>query len=291
MVYFSHNKDNTKLRTNVQAHILAGIAAGWSEVANGLMVYNSLVIELYTTSVYKLDEHNATKTYFNIQYDGRIFSGLYSTDSEQIISESYPIGTSITVVTNTHRSKGYVLPVPSHSSNDDDPMYTIQLLNGGTTTVPASAMSRIINKATYNIKLILPSWIRHEANVCYTLGRITHQGRLHIGSKNSWSFTVHNKIGSIIKQVPLENFPFTFQMLINDGVLQPGWENHPHISAFNVSAKHLENPSPSTLTKALAKLNSNHHTWKDSYQQEFFDLQNMDVYNEISSTDFHRIQH
>ena len=66
-VYFSHKKDNTKLRTNIQAHSLAGIAVGWSDTtANGLLLYNPISKELYTTSVYKLDEHNVTKNYFNL---------------------------------------------------------------------------------------------------------------------------------------------------------------------------------------------------------------------------------
>ena len=38
-VCFSYTKYNRKLRTNVQAHTLAGIAVGWSNTANGLIVY------------------------------------------------------------------------------------------------------------------------------------------------------------------------------------------------------------------------------------------------------------
>ena len=59
----------------------------------------------------------------------------------------------------------------------------------------------------------------------------------------------------IIKQIPLDNLPFIFQTLIDEGTLQPGWEQHSNISAFNVSAKDLQNPCPPTLSKAL--LNSN----------------------------------
>ncbi len=132
-VYFSHSKDNTKERTNVQAHTLAGIAVGWSNTANGLLVFNPITKELYSTSIYKIDEHNETKTYFNLKYDGGMFSGLYSTDSNQNIPENYPIGSSVTITTNTHKSKGYVLAVPSSTISDEDPLYIPSKL---LTTVP-----------------------------------------------------------------------------------------------------------------------------------------------------------
>ena len=48
--------------SNLQAHTLAGIAVGWSNVANGLQVYNPITKELYTTSIFKIHEHNTTKS-------------------------------------------------------------------------------------------------------------------------------------------------------------------------------------------------------------------------------------
>ena len=290
-VYFTHTKDNTKLRTNVQAHSLAGIAVGWSDTANGLLVYNPVSKELYTTSIYKIDEHNATKNYFNLKYDGGMFSGLYSTDSTQNLPEFFPIGTSVTITSNTTKTQGYVLAVPTNTTDDEDPLYTIQLLEGGTTTVPSSAMSHIVNKQSQDIKITLPPWIHDDARVRYTLGRTTHQGRLHLRSNSHWSFVVMNKLGTIIKQVPLDNFPFTFQTLINEGTLQPGWDNQPHIKACNVSAKNLVNPCPSSLTTALHDENKDRTTWHESYSEEFNDLKQMNVYDEISSEQFHKIQH
>ena len=109
--------------------------------------------------------------------------------------------------------------------------------------------------------------------------------------KYKWSFVVHNKLGSIIKQIPLDNLPFIFQTLINENRLQPGWINHPHCSAFQVSAKNLQNPCPPTLSKALHSSNSDRNTWLDSYKQEVSDIQNMDVYDEISIDEYDRIQH
>ena len=184
----------------MQAHTLAGIAVGWSNTANGLLVFNPITKESYTTSIYKIDEHNKTKSYFNLKYDGGMFSGLYSTDSTQNIPENYPIGTLVMITTNTDKSKGYVLAVPSTTISENDPLYTIKLISGGTTTVPASVMPHIVNKSTDQIQLILPSWIQHDSKVRYTVGRVTHQGRLHIGKQNQWHFTVQNKLGMIAYQ-------------------------------------------------------------------------------------------
>ncbi len=104
----------TKLRSNVQAHIPAGIAVGWSNVASGLQVYNPITKELYTTSsVFKIDKHNATKSYFNLKYDGDIFSGLYSLNSRQNAQEFYPIGTAVKVPSNTGSSEGYIISIPA----------------------------------------------------------------------------------------------------------------------------------------------------------------------------------
>ena len=125
-IYFSHSKDNTKQRIT-QAHSLAGIVVGWSEQANRLMVYNPITKELYTTSIYKIDEHNETKTYFNLTYNGGMFSGLYSSDSKQNIPENFPIGTAVTIPTSTSHSQGYVLAVPTNDSSDLGPLYTAVL--------------------------------------------------------------------------------------------------------------------------------------------------------------------
>ena len=103
---------------------MTGIAVGWSDVANGLFIFNPITKELYTTSLYKIDEHNQTKNYFNLQYNGGMFSGLYSIDSKHKISEYFPIGTSVTITSNTSKSKGYVLAVPNRSDNSTTyPLY------------------------------------------------------------------------------------------------------------------------------------------------------------------------
>ena len=95
----------------------------------------------------------------------------------------------------------------------------------------------------------------------------------------------------LIKQLPLENLPFTFQTLIDEGTLKPGWENHPQLSAFNVSAKNIQHPCPPTLNKALHPSHLDRDTWLQSYNQEYSDLQNMNVYDTISQDELATILH
>ena len=220
-----------------------------------------------------------------------MFSGLYSTDSRQNIPEPYPIGTAVTIPNQSTTSPCYVLAVPSNSSPTIDSMYTIQLLDGTTTTVPESSMSDLVKTQSTDIKITLPPWMTHDAKVRYTVGRVTHQGRLHLNPDNLWSFVVYNKLGTIIKIIPLSNLPFTFHTLLTEGTLQPGWDKHPQITACNVSAKHLVNPCPSTLTNALLPDNHDRDTWHKSYAQEYLDLKKMEVYDEITTEQYHKIQH
>ena len=219
-----------------------------------------------------------------------MFSGLYSLDSNQNVPEDFPIGIVVTVPSNTHNSPRYVLAVPTTNHKDTDPMYTIQLLDGKTTTVPASIMPNIVNQTAPDLKITMPPWIHHDSKIRYTLGRITHQGRLQLSS-NQWSFVVINKLGSILKEISLPNLPFNFQTLINDGTIQPGWESTPRITACHVSAKDLINPCPTSLSKALQDDNKDKETWTQSYSQEYYDLKKMDVYEEITSSQLHKIQH
>ena len=212
-----------------------------------------------------------------------MFSGLYSNDSRQKLPEPYPIGTAVTIPSNTTKPPCYLLAVPSNTDPNIDSMYTIQLLGDKTTTVPEPSIPSLVSRQSPDIQIRLPPWLTHGAKVRYTLGRVTHQGRLHLRPNKLWSFVVLKKMGTIIKDIPLPNLPFMFQTLLTEGILKPGWDHHPHISACNVSAKDLVNPCPSTLTKALLPSNQDRDTWHKSYSQEYFDLQKMGVYDEITS--------
>ena len=288
--FFTHVKDGVKARTNIQSHTMAGIAVGYSDVANGMEVYNPLTKELYTTSRFKLDEHHSTKTYFNLDYDGGIFSGLYSLDCNQNVPEPYPLGTAVQIPSPTGPTPGYVLAVPSNNSTEET-FYTIQLLSGQTTTVPSSAMSKLVDPHKTTVNVTLPPWIHSDAKVQLTLGRITHQGRLQQHQDQSWSFIVKNRLGETIKTHNLPDFTFNYHSLINSKVLKPGWTSTPTISANRVSATTLVNPCPPTLSKALSPDNADAPIWLESYKEEYNDLKNMEVYEEITPEQYKNIQH
>ena len=94
-----------------------------------------------------------------------MFPGLYLQDSLQNTPETYPIGTAVTLSTNTTKFKGYVLGVPSHNPDNNDPLYTINIIDGDTTKVPASAMPHMIDTKTTTLALTLPSWLQHDSKV------------------------------------------------------------------------------------------------------------------------------
>ena len=149
---------------------MQGIAVGWSDVANIMEIYNPVTKQLYTTTVYKLDEHNNTKSHFNLSYDGGILSGLFSMDSQQNVPEPYPIGTAVTISAPEGQSPGYILAVPSAKSTPGDPPYTIQLISGYTTSVPLSVMEKLFtDQSSPPAQLTLPSWLQHDAKVRPTL--------------------------------------------------------------------------------------------------------------------------
>ena len=121
------------------------IAVGWRDIANALLVYNHIAEELYTTLMYKIDEHNATRNYFNLTCEGGVLSDLYSIDSQKNSPEHYL-----------------------------DPLYTIQLIDGSTSMVPAFAMENIIDQSADSVQMTLPSWLQHDAKVRYTIDKVTH---------------------------------------------------------------------------------------------------------------------
>ncbi len=116
---------------------MQGITIGWSDTDNGLEIYNPIVKKVYTTTVYKIDELNQTKTYFNLTYDGGIYSGLFSTDSRQNVPEFHPIGTVVKVPVDNVSTLGYVIAVSTTTCDTDSTtqLYTIKLQDRTTTTI------------------------------------------------------------------------------------------------------------------------------------------------------------
>ena len=72
---------------NTCTTLVAGIAVGWSDTSNGLLVYKQITKEIYTTSIYKVDECDTTRNYFNLFYNEEMYSALYSIYLNQNLSE------------------------------------------------------------------------------------------------------------------------------------------------------------------------------------------------------------
>ena len=100
-----------------------------------------------------------------------------------------------------------------------------------------------------------------------------------------------NRQGSFIKQHKLTNYIFTFNQLINEPILIPGWNPIIAPKANLVLATKLSQPCSPTLKKALQPQNQDTPTWKASYMEEYNSLTGLDVYDEITWDDFKKIQH
>ena len=179
-------------------------------------------------------------------------------------------------------ANGYVIAVPASSTDTPDPIYTIKLLSGDTTSVPTS---------TSNLQIHLPSWLQHDAKVRFTISRLTHQGRLCLSPPNDWSFVKKNKLGNVVFKHPLPDLHFNDQSLINSLTLQPGWTDSSRIVADHFTATSLQNPCPSSLDKALLQNNPDHSVWLRLYDEEYDSLDNMDVFEPISLDYFRTIQY
>jgi hypothetical protein len=66
--YFSKTKDNNIDRTMAQSQTAQGIAVGYSEIANGMEIYNPHTKQLYSENVLKIDENIHTANKFNLTY-------------------------------------------------------------------------------------------------------------------------------------------------------------------------------------------------------------------------------
>eukprot|EP00957_Ditylum_brightwellii_P199548 15211502-Ditylum_brightwellii.AAC.1 len=78
----------------MESQTLQGIAIGCSDSSDCMMMYCPFNKEIYNTNNYCLNESGHTATAFNLQYDGGIFIGQYSSDKKTSSPpELYPPGT------------------------------------------------------------------------------------------------------------------------------------------------------------------------------------------------------
>ena len=58
-----------------------------------------------------------------------------------------------------------------------------------------------------------------------------------------------------------------------------------------VSAKKLNNPTPTSLKQALSPTNQDSDVWLQSYNEEYHAIRSLQVYHEITWEDYKTIQH
>ena len=211
-------------------------------------------------------------------------------DSNQNVPEPYPIVTTVITSGPTGSSTGYVLAVPSAQSASNDPLYTIQLISGETTSVTLSVMDKLVtDQSSHQAKLTLPSWIQHDAKVRLTLSRLTRQGRLILSPDNECFFIKKNKLGETIFKHQLPHFQFNYQSLLYSTTLQPDLTPSTKITANHATAKSLKNPCPLSLDKAIHTINPDCSTWLQSYDEEYNGLHNLEVFEPITLDHFRSI--
>ncbi len=287
--YLSHSKDNTHQRTTTEPHSLQGIAVGYSDRANGMEIYNPNSKQLYTTTVYRLDEQNETRNHFNLHYDGSMYFGLYSSMSNMREPEPYPPGTQVRFQhPNEKPINGFVTAVPDNKFHNDTGHYTIRLDNGAVESVPASLLPSLTNFSdSSQPSSPFPAWIKHGEKCSMEYNNQQLTGLFHHSSDDTWEFHETNRSGVIKHKYPLPNLRKTYHSLINLGILRPGWTSQSFVpTAYHVSAKNLTNPCPSNLKQALDPTNPDCHTWQLAYEEEFHGIYNCAVYDVISHDEY-----
>ena len=288
--YLSHQKDNTHPRTATEPHTLQGIAVGFSDKANGMEIYNPSTKQLYTTTVYKLDESNETRNHFNLHYDGAMFFGLFSAQTSQTSAEQFPPGTKVRFTKNDSTTlDGFVIAVSDMKISDDTATYPIHFEDGTTESVPASLLPKITTFDDNNITQpsIFPSWIKHGAKCTFEYNNTQLTGVFCHNPDNTWDFHSTNRSGVAKHKYPLPNLNKTFHSLQNLGILRPGWNVAPMVpTAYHVSARDLQNPCPKTLKEALDPTNPDKNIWTLSYEEEYKGIYNCAVYDVIDKEEY-----
>lgn len=156
--YFRHSRDGSYHCSGISdSHSMQGIALGWCQKSDGMIVYSPHTKEVYVSSDYKLDEERHTLTAFNLHYDGGIFLGLYNHNSFTSF-EPYPEGTAVsfTLPSSPHSTTpitmcGTVISVPIPQATSNLPAsdhtaspYVIRLVDGSIHQVSPDAMEHIV---------------------------------------------------------------------------------------------------------------------------------------------------
>ena len=208
----SHEKDGIHNRTTTDSHSLQGIAVDYSHIANGMEIYNPTNKQLYTTTVFKLDEDNATRNHFNLHYHGSMFFGLYSSNSPRNYAEPFPPGTAIQFQKDSSKDplQGFIVAVPDVKFTDDTATYLVRLDDGSTESVPAALLQHwsapSIDSSDAATASPYPSWVSHNSHCTMEHNGNILKGKFFHLPDDTWEFHSTNRNGILKQRYPLPNF-------------------------------------------------------------------------------------
>ena len=173
-----------------------------------------------------MDENNETRQHFNLHYDGAMFFGLYSAQTNQTTAEQYPPGTKIQYTKpDSNTVDGFVIAVPDLKFSDDSATDTVKLEDGTTEAIPASLLPKLAcidtdQKVTQTNPF--PPWITHGGKCTMEYNNAQLTGIFHHTTDGTWEFHSANRSGVVKHKYPLPNLSKTFHSLQNLGILRPG---------------------------------------------------------------------
>lgn len=191
--YLSHTKYNTHPRSSSDPHTLQGIAVGYSDCANGMEIYNPSTKQLYTTTVFCLDEQNETRNHFNLQYDGAMF--FYSAKTTQATTEQFPPGTKINYKKpDSTTIQGYVIAVPDTKFGNTTANYTLRLEDGTIKSIPATLLPTLTHNQDDSIPSTpFPPWVAPTKQCTMKYNNSQMTGVFHQFLDDTWEFHSTNR--------------------------------------------------------------------------------------------------
>jgi hypothetical protein len=300
--FFRHSSDGTHHHSGIaESKSMQCITIGRCWKSDGMLFYCPYTKRIYSSSVYKLDEHRNTPNLFNLRYDGGIFIGLYNPSSTTSTTEPYPEGTSVSLPLESGITmRGIVISVPISQPNnqlpisdEDAPPYTIRLVDGSIHKVSPDFMDVIhVSESHNNHGFTFPSWLGHSQKVMFLHNGTYLKGHMEWDLDNStWRFSQCCHNGVEIFGATLPDFFQSFQRYIDDGTLVPVWHGGinfqiagraSHVSATTLSC-HIP---PGSLSKALYSRNPDRQIWLESYKEEYDGLISHGTFDVIDESEY-----
>eukprot|EP00957_Ditylum_brightwellii_P181640 13836670-Ditylum_brightwellii.AAC.1 len=275
----------------MESQSLQGIAVGRRNDSDCMLMFCPFNQRVYHTNNCRLDESGHTATAFNLQYDGGMFIGLYSSDKcTSSPPELYTPGTDVSFLRpDGVHIRGSMISVPIGDPSNKSPTssqlsYSICLVDGNIKQVSPFTMAVITRKnidtsPIQSLQLVLPQWIGNSKKVTLDVDGKCHLGRLLLDQGN-WKF----KSKTSKSTMNLPNFTLTYKSLTFQQLIFLGWHSNfiSAAAATHVSASRLTCDCPDSLIKALAPTFTNRAIWHESYMEELNGLIKLGTFHEIS---------